>query len=291
MELNLFGIAILLGVYVGVVPVYLGLFSLPLLQRLKREWLDFLVCLTLGIMLFLFVDVTAEALEAADKLPAAIAVPADGQASVPTLDKLLNDTFGADSGTILGPLFMLTGFALGVLGLVEFGRRLDRLKEAGTAWGGLFNPAKLSPQMQLALLVSLGIGLHNLGEGLAVGVAYGSQSFALATVLIFGFAVHNVSEGIAIVSPISRSQVDLRTLALLGLLAGGPTIIGTLIGIYIFSNALSIVFFAIAAGAILYVVIEITTSLGDRFRNSHLNYLGVMAGFTVMYLTSLLVLL
>ena len=271
MDLNLFGIAILLGVYVGVVPVYLGLFSLPLLQRLKREWLDFLVCLTLGIMLFLFVDVTAEALEAADKL--------------------LYDTFGADSGTILGPLFMLTGFALGVLGLVEFGRRLDRLKEAGTAWGGLFNPAKLSPQMQLALLVSLGIGLHNLGEGLAVGVAYGSQSFALATVLIFGFAVHNVSEGIAIVSPISRSQVDLRTLALLGLLAGGPTIIGTLIGIYIFSNALSIVFFAIAAGAILYVIIEITTSLGDRFRNSHLNYLGVMAGFTVMYLTSLLVLL
>lgn len=291
MDLNLFGIAILLGVYVGVVPVYLGLFSLPVLQRLKREWLDFLVCLTLGIMLFLFVDVAAEALEAADKLPAAIAVPADGQASVPPLDKLLYDTFGADSGTILGPLFMLTGFALGVLGLVEFGRRLDRLKEAGTVWSGLFNPTTLSPQMQLALLVSLGIGLHNLGEGLAVGVAYGSQSFALATVLIFGFAVHNVSEGIAIVSPISRSQVDLRMLALLGLLAGGPTIIGTLIGIYIFSNALSIVFFAIAAGAILYVVIEITTSLGDRFRNSHLNYLGVMAGFTVMYLTSLLVLL
>ena len=203
MDLNLFGIGILLGVYVGVVPVYLGLFSLPLLQRLRREWLDFLVCLTLGIMLFLFVDVTAEALEAADKLPAAIAVPADGQASVPTLDKLLYDTFGADSGTILGPLFMLTGFALGVLGLVEFGRRLDRLREAGGSWGGLLNPATLSPQMQLALLVSLGIGLHNLGEGLAVGVAYGSQSFALATVLIFGFAVHNVSEGIAIVSPIS----------------------------------------------------------------------------------------
>jgi zinc transporter ZupT len=291
MDLNLFGIAILLGVYVGVVPVYLGLFSLPVLQRLKREWLDFLVCLTLGIMLFLFVDVAAEALEAADKLPAAIAVPADGQASVPPLDKLLYDTFGADSGTILGPLFMLTGFALGVLGLVEFGRRLDQLKEAGTAWGGLFNPATLSSQMELALLVSLGIGLHNLGEGLAVGIAYGSQSFALATVLIFGFAVHNVSEGIAIVSPISRSQVDLRTLALLGLLAGGPTIIGTLIGIYIFSNALLIIFFAIAAGAILYVVIEITASLGDRFRNSHLNYLGVMAGFTVMYLTSLLVLL
>ena len=291
MDLNLFGIGILLGVYVGVVPVYLGLFSLPLLQRLKREWLDFLVCLTLGIMLFLFVDVAGEALEAADKLPAAIAVPADGQASVPALDKLLYDIFGADSGTILGPLFMLTGFALGVLGLVEFGRRLDRLREAGGSWGGLLNPATLSPQMQLALLVSLGIGLHNLGEGLAVGVAYGSQSFALATVLIFGFAVHNVSEGIAIVSPISRSQVDLRTLALLGLLAGGPTIIGTLIGIYIFSNALSIIFFAIAAGAILYVVIEITASLGDRFRNSHLNYLGVMAGFTVMYLTSLLVLL
>ncbi len=68
MDLNLFGIAILLGVYVGVVPVYLGLFSLPVLQRLKREWLDFLVCLTLGIMLFLFVDVAAEALEAADRL-------------------------------------------------------------------------------------------------------------------------------------------------------------------------------------------------------------------------------
>ena len=76
MDLNLFSIAILLGVYVGVVPVYLGLFSLPLLQRLRREWLDFLVCLTLGIMLFLFVDVAGEALEAADRLPAAIAVPA-----------------------------------------------------------------------------------------------------------------------------------------------------------------------------------------------------------------------
>ena len=291
MDLTLFGIAILLGIYVGVVPVYLGLFSLPLLQRLKHEWLDFLVCLTLGIMIFLFVDVTAEALEAADKLPAALAVPADGQASVPPLDKLLYNTFGADSGTILGPLFMLTGFTLGVLGLVEFGRRLDQLRKAGTAWGGLLNPSTLSPQMQLALLVSFGIGLHNLGEGLAVGIAYGSQSFALATVLIFGFAVHNISEGIAIVSPISHSQVDLRTLALLGLLAGGPTIIGTLIGIYIFSNAISIIFFAIAAGAILYVVIEITATLGNNFHNSHLNYLGVMAGFTVMYLTSLLVLL
>ena len=291
MDLNLLGIGILLGVYVGLVPVYLGLFSLPLLQRLQREWLDFLICLTLGIMLFLFVDVSAEALEAADKLPAAMAVPADGQASVPVLDKLLYDIFGANSGTILGPLFLLAGFALGTLGLVKFGKWLEHLNSLDGGRGRLLGPATLSPQMQLALLVSLGIGLHNMGEGLAVGVAYGSQSFALATTLIFGFAVHNVSEGIAIVSPVSQSPIDLRTLVLLGLLAGGPTIIGTLIGIYIFSNALSIIFFAIAAGAILYVVIEITASLGNRFRNSHLNYLGVMAGFAVMYLTSLLVLL
>ena len=254
-DARFFGIFTLIGLYVGVIPVAIGLLWLPLVSRVGRTGLDFLLALTIGLLLFLLVEAGHDGLEAAARAPS---------------------SFQGVALFVFGALAAFVG--LETVGGWLRARRRATGASAGRGW-------------ILAQMVATGIGLHNLGEGLAVGVAYGSQSFALATVLIFGFAVHNVSEGIAIVSPISRSQVDLRTLALLGLLAGGPTIIGTLIGIYIFSNALSIVFFAIAAGAILYVIIEITTSLGDRFRNSHLNYLGVMAGFTVMYLTSLLVLL
>lgn len=299
-------IGVLLGLYVGVVPVFLGFYFLPLLKRLSREWLNVIVSLSLGVLVFLFVDVVAEAIEMARKLPAGMQIPADGQATVPSLDRLLFDLIGGnqDIGFFLGPLLLIVGFTagLGILMLIEWmTREQSEVKQGGAVVSTLPERSKnklsflgideLSPPFVLATLISLGIGLHNLGEGLAVGVAYGTGNITLATVLIFGFAMHNVTEGLAITAPVAKSNVNYRTLVFFGLLAGGPTIIGSLLGIFVFSNGIALFFFALAAGSLMKVVIDITSYIGKDFQNNPRNFVGLLLGFFVMYLTSLLVVL
>lgn len=298
-------LGVLVGIYVGIVPVYLGFFSLPFLKKLPGKWLNFLITLTVGILIFLLFDVAAETFELATALPARMAVPADGQAVIPGFDLALYNAFGPESGLWLGPLFMLVGFSAGMLGLVLIGNLFQRSnskkekrgkeedetdeEEQRPAVGPLSWLNLKNPHFQLAFMVALGIGLHNLGEGLAVGASFASRNIALANVLIFGFAIHNTTEGLAIVAPVSQKRIAWQKLAFWGMLAGAPTILGALLGLFFFSNALAILFFAIAAGAILYVVVEIIAQMGKDMSHNKLNYLGVIVGFSVMYLTSLLI--
>jgi zinc transporter ZupT len=241
----------LLGVYVGVLPVLLGLLWLPFLRRVERRWVDFFLALTMGLLLFLGVDALLEAFEVAGDVP------------------------GAFQGTGL----ILMGALSAPLALTALGR--SRRSADGTA-----------APWQLAFLVALAIGLHNLGEGLAIGSAYASGAIALGAFLVVGFLVHNTTEGLAIVAPLARERTPIGRLVLLGLLAGVPTILGAWIGGFSRSPIATTLFLAIGAGAVAQVVLELARSFGRRAQRgltAPLNAAGILLGMAIMYATGLLV--
>ena len=241
----------LLGIYVGVIPVMLGMLWYPFMRRIDRRWLSAILALTVGLLLFLFVDTLLEALEMAAELPG---------------------VFQGVSLVIFGTLF-----SLGVL--MAVGQRRGDHSPTG-----------------VATLIALGIGLHNLGEGLAIGAAFAAGAAALGSFLVIGFTLHNITEGVGIAAPlVSGKTPRLRTFIGLALLAGAPAILGTWIGGYAFSPFLAVLFLSIGAGAILQVIWEVGKLLiRDAQRQkqpaiSWLNFAGITAGILVMYLTAFLV--
>jgi zinc transporter ZupT len=247
-----FGVFGLIGLYVGVIPVALGLLWYPALRRLERRWLHFLLALTGGLLLFLGVDAIHEALESAAGV----------------------------AGAFQGPLLVLVG-AVGTLLLLQVvsGSRTTRNDDTG--------------RRAVAWLVALGIGLHNLGEGLAIGAAYVTGEAALGAFLVIGFMLHNSTEGLAIVAPIARDRPRLATLAGMGALAGIPTILGAWIGGAAFSPALATLFLAVGAGAIAQVIVALYRVVArDPAEGpvwTPLTAGGLVAGMLVMYATGLLV--
>ncbi len=148
------------------------------------------------------------------------------------------------------------------------------------------------PGYRAAFLVALGIGLHNLGEGLAIGSAYAVGSLALGATLVVGFALHNTTEGLAIVAPVAQErQASLRRLALLGLLAGAPAVLGAWIGASAYNPSLAALMFGVGAGAIAQVVVQIAPAIRDGAgRLLHpLAVAGLLTGLAVMYVTGLMV--
>lgn len=251
-----FGYAII-GALVGIVPVALGLLWLPSLRRASPRWLAAFMALTGGLLAFL-------ALEALDE---ALAL----QAALP--------------GALGGPGLILVGVAGSYLGLAFLAGRLGRRGGAGGgALGGL----------GLALLVAVGIGVHNLGEGLAIGTSFALGELTLGTFLIVGFMIHNVTEGLGIAAPVAEGgrRASLGRLAALVLVAGAPTIAGAWIGGYLTSDVLAVLFFAVAAGAALQVVVEVGRFVARRapggLTSGHVVG-GFFAGLAVMYATGLLV--
>lgn len=242
----------MIGVYVGLLPVLLGLLWYPLLRRLERRWLDFVLALTAGLLVFLGVDAVAEALETGAEV----------------------------GGAYQGPLIVLVG-VLGTLLLLQAlaGGRAARPGEEG--------------RRAVAWLIALGIGLHNLGEGLAIGAAYVLGEAALGAFLVIGFMLHNSTEGLAIVAPIARDRPRLSTLAGMGLLAGGPTVAGAWIGGAAFSPVLATLFLSVGAGAIAQVVValyRVVARHGEaQPRWTPLTAGGLVAGMVVMYGTGLLI--
>jgi zinc transporter ZupT len=161
------------------------------------------------------------------------------------------------------------------------GRRRERAEGSRTGLGALW----------LAYLIAAGIGLHNLGEGLAVGAALSAGELALGTFLVVGFALHNTTEGLAIVAPLgsARTRPSLWHFAGLGALAGVPTIAGAWAGGFAFTPAWGAVAFGVAAGAIAQVVWQIAKGMdGGRRAVTGIGALGFLAGFVIMYLTGLL---
>jgi zinc transporter ZupT len=178
------------------------------------------------------------------------------------------------------------GLALILMGLVGTPLVLAAVGRSGRDAQGETSP------LMLSTLIALGIGLHNLGEGLAVGGAYASGEIALGTLLVVGFLLHNTTEGLGIVSPIADTRPSLRQLATLGFIAGAPTILGAWIGGFSYSPIWLTIFFAVGAGAIVQVVYQLwrfsTRSRGMSLAEP-LNALGIGLGLLILYATGLFV--
>jgi len=244
----------LLGIYVGVIPVFLGLLWYPFLRELSASWLSFFLSLTVGLLVFLAVDTFHEALESTEAVP------------------------GALQGVAL--------VAIGIIGTLLVLLYLSHLKPGRSD--------KESPQGRYwtALMIAVGIGFHNLGEGLAIGSSYAVGEIAVGTFLVVGFTLHNITEGLGIVAPIAKDTPSIIRLVGLGSIAGVPTVLGTWIGGFSYSAVWAVLFLAIGVGAILQVIYELTLLLVKRqdiALNSAYNLSGFLLGLGIMYGTGLLV--
>jgi ZIP family zinc transporter len=247
----------LIGVYVGVIPVALGLLWFPLVARLGRTGLDALLAVTIGLLLFLLVDASHEGLESAAMLP----------------------------GSYQGTALFVAAAAGAYLALEAFGgwmrARRARARESSSGW-------------VLALLIATGIGLHNFGEGLAIGAAFALGEAALGTLLVIGFTLHNTTEGLAIIAPIARDRPSIGALARLGLIGGVPTIFGAWLGGLVYSPVLAVLFLGLGAGAIAQVVLQIARQmagaapLAERLSTAPIMG-GLLAGFLIMFVTGMIV--
>ena len=254
-SLELAGFFAIIGTYVGIIPVMIGLLWLPFIKRISKSKYHFFLALTAGLLLFLGIDATEEALEVSKDT--------------------LADSFN-------GVLLVATVVLLSFLALYYAGERL--IQNASLS--------RMTKPVAVALMVSIGIGLHNFGEGLAIGAAIGLGQIALSTFLIVGFAIHNTTEGIAIASPLAKGKPMIRLLAGLGLLAGAPAIFGAWIGGFVYSPFTAIIFLSIGAGAIFQVIVILIRWLqdeGDKKLSSAAVVSGLAVGMLVMYLTSILI--
>lgn len=243
----------LLGLYAGVVPVLLGLLWYPFLRRIDRKWIHFYLSLTVGLLVFLLVDAFEHTFEAA-------AMVAEGFQGI---------------GLI----------AVGVVGAVLGLRALSGLGRGGEDSG---RPSGLT----VAYLIAIGIGLHNLGEGLAIGAAYSLGEIALGSFLVIGFALHNTTEGLAIVAPVADERPALWHLGLMGVIAGLPTVAGAWVGGFAYSPLAATFFLALGAGAIIQVIIEVGRLVQRSWPRglfSPLNAMGLVLGLLLMYGTALMV--
>jgi zinc transporter, ZIP family len=254
-DVGFYGLMALLGLYVGIVPVMLGMLWLPFVRRIDPRWVRVLMALTVGLLGFLAIDATIEGLDVASEGSQAL---------------------GGASLVFLGGL---TSYLL--LSGVEAWLQGRRKGAAGTSAGGA----------HVALLVAIAIGLHNLGEGLAIGSAYAVGALALGAFLVIGFALHNTTEGLAIVAPVAARPPTLRRLMLLGLIAGAPAIVGAWIGASAFNASLAAFLLGAGAGAIVQVVQQLVPSIRDRAgRALHpASVAGILAGFAILYVTSLMI--
>jgi zinc transporter, ZIP family len=269
-DLGFYGLMALIGLYVGVIPVAIGMLWLPWVRGVDARWMRFLLAFTVGLLAFLGIDALLEGTELAGTGPESL-----GGAALVWL--------GA-AGAYLA-LTAVDGWLAG---------RRDRLDEDERDGNGSASGAGGAGSLgyRAAFLVALGIGLHNLGEGLAIGSAYAIGSLALGAALVVGFALHNTTEGLAIVAPVARrGSASVRRLALLGLLAGAPAVLGAWIGASAFNPSLAALMFGIGAGAIAQVIVQIAPAVKDEAgRLLHpLAAGGLLTGLVVMYATGLLV--
>ena len=266
---SLMGNFAMLGIYVGVIPVYLGLLWIYFLRRIDRKWNDFFMALTIGLLVFLGGDTITEAIE---------------------LSEQIADVLNGTGIIIIGiSMTMLILTAVNRTVSKHRARKNEESKENASS-------EDTNSVLTLAYIIALSIGIHNLGEGLAIGGAYAVGEVSLGAFLVLGFMIHNITEGVAIVAPLSRSKTSFWHLLVLGFVAGAPTIIGTWIGGFTFSRVWSLLLLSIGAGAIFQVVLLIYTQmrLASIRRNvdsivTYRNVIGFMSGLAVMYATGLFV--
>lgn len=282
----------LIGIYVGVIPVLIGLLWFPFLKRLSANKYNFFLSLTAGLLVFLGIDALVESNEIAQE-----------------------NVAGAFNGQVLVAMTTIVSFLALMYASQKLVERAAMKKSVTVSSQSLsqqhssdldstITPAatttiqqQLARPFAIALMIAIGIGLHNLGEGLAIGAAVLLGQVALSTFLIVGFTLHNTTEGLAIVAPMAKQggKVRIRKLVALGLIAGVPTIIGTWIGGFTYSPTAAIIFLSIGAGAIFQVVFYIAswmTNARDGGRKTILSTAvigGFAVGMAIMYLTGLLI--
>ncbi|MDX5962069.1 ZIP family metal transporter [Rhodococcus opacus] len=245
----------LLGTYVGIIPVLLGMLLLPVLRRVSADVVRFVLAVTVGLLAFLAFDGASEGFE------------------------LASQSGGAFGGTALVVLGAAAAF-LTLMGIDRFLRARRAHADAAGASG-----------LRLAVMIAAGIGLHNLGEGLAIGSAYAVGELALGAFLVLGFTLHNTTEGLAIVAPLTRRRTQVITLLGLGMLAGAPAILGAVLGAGVGNTEVSALLLGVGVGAIIQVIIQIAPSLrsDDRTAAGPWVLAGVGAGMLLMFVTALAV--
>jgi zinc transporter, ZIP family len=245
----------LIGFYVGVIPVGLGLLWFPFMRRFSSKGMQAILAFTVGLLTFLFVDTIEEGFEMA----------------------------GAAPGVFQGTGLVWFGALLSFLFLIAVDQMNERKLKNG------------AEGKQISYKLATGIGLHNFGEGLAIGVAFAVGEAALGTFLIIGFTLHNITEGVGIAAPLLKDRPTWRTFALLALIAGAPAILGTWTGGFLFNPTFAALFFGIGAGAILQVIVVISRMIWKESDEkgyaavSWLNFSGVTIGILFMYATAMLV--
>ena len=285
----------LIGTYVGIIPVLAGLLWLPFIKRLSLRKYRFFLSLTAGLLVFLGIDALVEGSE----------ISAESVA-------------GVFNGQILIALVTILSFLALMYASTKLGERSkgrtaqeeeeEEVDKLSSSYDSMHtSQSKTLDQQQyhhlvvkpvaIALMISIGIGLHNFGEGLAIGASVVLGEIALSTFLIVGFMLHNTTEGFAIVAPLAKARVRrmVGKLIIMGLIAGVPTIIGTWIGGFIYSPVAAIIFLSIGAGAIFQVVFLIFQGMvrAEADRGKILSDASIIAGFAagmlIMYVTGLMI--
>jgi zinc transporter ZupT len=243
----------LIGLYVGVIPIYLGILWFPALRQLGRRWMVFLLAITAGLLVFLGIDILVEALEQSAAMPGA-----------------------------------LQGSGLIGIGAVAVFLLLEAISRRQAATG----KSEAAQRLSLSYMIALGIGLHNLGEGLAIGAAYSLGEISLGAFLVVGFIIQNITEGLGIIAPVLRDKPRTGQLALMGLIGGVPAVVGAWIGGFSPSPTLAVLFLAIGTGAIFQVVFEIARLIQKDTSREPMPFLvlsGVVAGMLLLWVTGLMI--
>ncbi|WP_254538411.1 ZIP family metal transporter [Halomarina litorea] len=244
-----------IGLFVGVIPVALGMLWFPFLRSMSDRWLHAILAFSAGVLAFLAIDAGFEAFELAEQVP----------------------------GAFEGPILV----ALGVLGAFLVVQAVSAWRTGRAAAGD----SRAQSGLWVAYLVALGIGLHNLAEGLAIGSSFALGRVSLGAFLVIGFMLHNVTEGPAVVAPVTRGErPHLGHFVALGIIAGAPVILGGWLGSLAFSPTLGAFFLVVGVGAILQVVWELRGMISRNGRvGSALNLAALLLGLVVMYVTDLFV--
>ena len=308
-NINQFSVFAMLGVFVGVIPVLIGLAWYPFLRKITRNQYNFFLSLTAGLLVFLGIDAFLESNEiAANNLAATF----NGQLLIPIIIIAtflglfyLSEYFGKRaesklsseyekekkmqyeagylsaqnnslesspkpmSKTRISSISLTNPLSSDTIDLTQKGQEENAEKKKEEKLTQLINRREIIKPLTLSLMVAIGIGLHNFGEGLAIGAAVLLGEIALSTFLIIGFTIHNTTEGLAIVAPLAKTgRLMIRRLIAMGLIAGVPTIVGTWIGGFVYSPLASIIFLSVGAGAIFQVVYALAVWMSKSLRQS-----------------------
>jgi zinc transporter ZupT len=270
----------IIGVFVGIIPIMIGLLWYPFIRRLNTNKYNFFLSLTAGLLVFLGIDAVLESNEIISENVAAIF-----------------------NGQVLIVMVVIVSFLVLLYASETLTQRAAKKSMSANYSTSLSSSASTTSQQQelikplaISLMIAIGIGLHNFGEGLAISAAVLLGKAALGTFLIVGFTLHNTTEGLAIVAPIAKSgQVMIRKLIVMGFIAGAPTIAGAWIGGFLYSPLAAVIFLSVGAGAIFQVVYSITSWISHTSSHNRKTLINTstIAGFTIgmliMYTTGLLI--